>query len=356
MMKKTLRSGFTTGACAAAATLGAAQLLRNGTPPAEVFLLMPAGNRVNFRLHGCTFVEGAAVATVIKDAGDDPDVTHGVEICARVTPAPGEEILFVAGDGVGTITKPGLALPVGEPAINPVPRKMITTALREVFPHGGFRVEIFIPEGHARAAQTMNARLGIVGGLSILGTTGIVRPISHQAWTDTLEVALDVAQASSATAVVLSTGRSSEAAARAALPQLPEEAFVMMGDHIGYCLEAAARKKIPHLILAAQFAKLVKIACGHAQTHVRNSTLELSQLFAWAQQIGLDPADLSQLELATTAREALLRLGAQSALIDKVAAQALAQMRHQLPSAHFQLLLVGYQTGIVRRFHAQAPN
>ena len=349
-MKKPLRSGYTTGACATAATLGAALLLRDGHPAEAVKLLMPAGDKVRFVLERC-FREGdCAVASVIKDAGDDPDVTHGAEICARLSHTSDIEIKFAAGFGVGTITKPGLALPVGEPAINPVPRKMIETALRTIFPLGGFRVEIFIPEGLERAAKTMNERLGIVGGLSILGTTGIVRPISHKAWTDTLEVALDVALASGTDQVVLSTGRTSEAAARKQLPHLPDEAFVMMGDHIGYCLDACARKKVSSLVLSGQFAKLVKIACGHPQTHVRNSSLDLEQLQRWARQINLDPADLSRLKLAHTARDIYVSFGADSVLIDKVAAEALLQCRKSLPAARVQLLLIDYQSQVARCF------
>lgn len=349
-MKKQLRSGYTTGACSAAAVLGAARLLRDDCCPAEVWLLMPAGDRVRFVLESCRREPDAALASVIKDAGDDPDVTHGVEIFARLSPIPEAGIIFAAGLGVGTITKPGLALPVGEPAINPGPRLMIETALRSVFPSGGFLVEIFIPEGEARAAKTMNERLGIVGGLSILGTTGIVRPLSHKAWTDTLEVALDVALASGADQMVLSTGRSSEVAARKMLPQLPDEAFVMMGDHIGYCLDACARKQVAHLVLSGQFAKLVKIACGHPQTHVRNSTLDLRQLQHWARQINLDPADISRLELAHTARDLFVSFGADSALIDKVAAEAMRQCRKVLPVACLQLLLVDYQSQVTRCF------
>lgn len=349
-MKKELRSGYTTGACAAAATLAAALQLRDGARVTEVWLPMPAGNKVRFVLESCQFDGDVSVATVIKDAGDDPDVTHGVEIGARLSPVSGELLEYAAGIGVGTITKPGLAMPVGEPAINPVPRKMIETALRTVFAKGGFRVEIFIPEGLERAAKTMNERLGIQGGLSILGTTGIVRPISHKAWTDTLEVALDVALASGADEVVLSTGRSSEAAARQQLAQLSEEAFVMMGDHIGYCLEACARKKVSRLILAGQFAKLVKIACGHPQTHVRNSTLDLGQLRRWARQIDLDPADLSRLELAHTARDIFVSFGADSVLIDKVANEALQQCRKLLPGVQLQILLIDYRSQVVRRF------
>jgi len=349
-MKKPLRSGYTTGACAAAATLGAALLLRDGKPSADVLLPMPAGDMVRFCLASCYSEEGFTCASVIKDAGDDPDVTNGVEIFARVSHSTEDIVQFVAGIGVGTITKPGLALPVGEPAINPVPRQMIETALRTVLPVGGFRVEIFIPQGLERAAQTMNARLGIIGGLSILGTTGIVRPISHKAWTDTLEVALDVALASGAEQVVLSTGRTSEAAARAQLPQLPDEAFVMMGDHIGYCLDACARKAVSQLVLSGQFAKLVKIACGYPQTHVRNSTLDLEELQHWARQIDLDPVDLSRLELAHTARDIYVNFGADSALIDKVATEALRHCHKVLPDVRVQLLLVDYQGQVVRIF------
>lgn len=349
-MKKRLRSGYTTGACAAAAAMGAALLLRDGESLDAVDLLLPFDDRVRFALNSGRTDGAAATASVIKDAGDDPDVTHGVEIFARVEPIDEAGIVFAAGEGVGTITKPGLALPVGEPAINPVPRRMVETALREVFPEGGLRVEISIPEGKARAAKTMNERLGIHGGLSILGTTGIVRPISHKAWTDTLEVALDVALASGVASVVLSTGRSSEAAARLALPELSDEAFVMMGDHIGYCLEACARKRVPQLVLAGQFAKLIKIACGHPQTHVRNAQLDLGRVLDWAGEIDLDPADLSQLELAHTARDIFVTFGAESKLIDKVAREALLQCHKILPTARLQILLVDYQGRVVRSF------
>ncbi len=349
-MKKQLRSGYTTGACAAAATLGAALLLRDANAAKTVSLPMPDGDFVSFTLESCRIETDQAVASVIKDAGDDPDVTHGVEIFVRLSRTGGTQVEYAAGLGVGTITKPGLALPVGESAINPVPRKMIETALRSVFPEGGFRVEVMIPEGLERAAKTMNERLGIVGGLSILGTTGIVRPISHKAWTDTLEVAIDVALASSATEVVLSTGRSSESAARDFLSRQPDEAFVMMGDHIGYCLEACVRKKVQRLSLAGQFAKLVKIACGHPQTHVRHSRLDLEQLQHWARQINLDPADISRLELAHTARDVFVSFGADSALIDKVADEALLQCRKLLPETEIQLLLVDYQGQVVRCF------
>ncbi|MCF6178305.1 MAG: cobalt-precorrin-5B (C(1))-methyltransferase [Geopsychrobacter sp.] len=345
-----LRQGWTTGACATAATRAALTALITGEFPDPVTITLPKGQTPAFALAREEKNDDWASASIIKDAGDDPDVTHGVEIGARLSRIAGEGIEYVAGVGVGTITKPGRALSVGEPAINPVPRRMIATALREVFPCGGFRVEIFIPAGEARALKTMNARLGIIGGLSILGTTGIVRPISHKAWTDTLEVEIDVALASGSRPLVLSTGRSSEAAAVKYLEKLPEESFVMMGDHIGYCLEACARKGVPRLVLAGQFAKLIKIACGHPQTHVRNSRLDLGQVQRWAEQIPLDPADISRLELAHTARDIFVGFGPDSALIDRVATEALNQCRKILPAAELQILLVDYRGTVVRTF------
>ncbi len=241
------------------------------------------------------------------------------------------------------MTKPGLAVPVGEWAINPVPRRMITEAVSSVFPRrpNGLRVTISIPDGEVRAQKTLNARLGILGGLSILGTTGVVRPLSHQAWTDTLDVALDVAQAAGLDTVVLATGRTSEAAARRLLP-LPEEAFVMMGDFVGHTLDACHRRGIAHLVLAAQFAKLVKIAAGHDRTHVRDSRLDLGRLAAWARQAGLDEAATKRIESANTARQVLETAADRQRLAAIVAAEALAVLRRRAPGAAIGILLAGY--------------
>jgi cobalt-precorrin-5B (C1)-methyltransferase len=246
MARKPLRSGFTTGACAAAAVLGAARMLKEQRRIEAVELLLPAGMKATFRLEGQVFDGEKASCFVVKDAGDDPDVTHGVEVHAEVTlnpPSPrssptrgegvkithpgegagGPSVVIEGGAGIGKVTKPGLAVPVGEWAINPVPRRMITEAVLGVFPPDAARlmphVVISIPDGEERAKRTLNARLGIVGGLSILGTSGIVRPISHQAWTDTLDAALDVALAGGCDSVVLSTGRTSEMAAQKVLAQ-----------------------------------------------------------------------------------------------------------------------------------------
>lgn len=354
MTRKKLRSGYTTGACAAAASLGAALLLRDGEPVATVDLTMPTGDLVRFTLAGQQVTDQGSHCYVTKDAGDDPDVTHGVELHADLCwiDRQNEDLEMIAGTGIGQVTKPGLAVPVGAPAINPVPRQMITAAVHLVFPSipadKTLRLTLSIPDGEERAKKTLNARLGIIGGLSLLGTTGIVRPISHKAWTDTLEVAIDVALAAKVPEVVLSTGRSSERAARQLL--LPEEAFVMMGDHIGYALDACHRKGVTAVTLSAQFAKLVKIACGHPQTHVRNSSLDLGQLVVWAREIDLDDVEVRRLELAHTAREILQIFGVESALVSKVAAEALTEMEKRLPGTYRKILLVDYQGKIAKTF------
>jgi cobalt-precorrin-5B (C1)-methyltransferase len=359
MARKPLRTGFTTGACAAAAALGAARMLKEQRRIEAVELLLPAGVAATFRLEGQVFDAQKASCFVVKDAGDDPDVTHGVEVHAEVrmvgaNGAGGPAVVIEGGTGIGKVTKPGLAVPVGEWAINPVPRRMITEAVLEVFPPHASRltphVVISIPDGEERAKRTLNARLGIVGGLSILGTSGIVRPISHQAWTDTLDAALDVALAGGCDTVVLSTGRTSELAAQRYIADLglgtrnrfPEEAFVMMGDHVGYALAACHRRGFPRLVLAAQFAKLVKIASGHAQTHVGASRLELGQLAAWCRASGLDEALAKTIECANTAREVYLAAADPGALAAVVAERALAQMRIWAPGAALAVFLVDY--------------
>lgn len=350
MTERQLRSGFTTGACAAAAAKGAALLLRDGGPVGTVRIELPAGFTAEFRLYGQRLADGLASCFVIKDAGDDPDVTHGVELHAELCRTGGSDLEIVAGTGIGRVTKPGLAVPVGQPAINPVPRRMIVQAVGEVFPvTTGLKLTLSIPDGEQRAKQTLNARLGVLGGLSLLGTSGVVKPISHQAWTDSLEVSLDVALAAEAKPVVLSTGRTSEAAAQQYF-ELSEEAFVMMGDHLGYTLEACHRKGAPALALAAQFAKLLKIACGHAQTHVRHAQLDLGQLLRWGEEIDLDAADRQKLELANTAREVFETFGVESLLIERVAREALRICRQQVPGADLSILLVDYHGRVAKVF------
>ena len=310
---RTLRSGYTTGACAAAAAKAAVLGLLGRPHPGRVEIPFPDGSRHSFEL--CRF--GTGLATVVKDAGDDPDVTNGAEIGAeaRWLDEPGcESVVLVNGPGVGVVTKPGLPVAVGEPAINPVPRRMICAAVAEALAEGeaaGRRVEvrIFVRDGEALAEKTLNRRLGVVGGLSILGTTGIVRPVSAKAWTDTIEASLRVARAAGLDEVVLATGRTSEAAVQGRLA-LPEEALVMMGDYLHYALTATARQGFRRIHLAGMWAKLVKAALAVPQTHVRNGALETRQAADLLVDLGLDGPAAAALARANTAREIYERLRA----------------------------------------------
>jgi cobalt-precorrin-5B (C1)-methyltransferase len=358
MAPKHLRYGFTTGACAAAAAKGAALMLREQQLVDEVELTLPAAVTARFRLHGQIVGNDIASCYVIKESGDDPDITNGAEIhvCVKVDFFTSRRIVLNGGTGIGRVTKPGLAVPVGEWAINPVPRHMILEVVKEIFAMRclpiTLTVTVSIPNGEELSRKTLNARLGIVGGLSILGTTGIVKPISAKAWTDTIDVAIDVARACGSNTLTFSSGRTSEMVAQkylragergpAPVYDLIEEAFVMMGDHVGYALRASARKGVKEVILAGQFAKLLKIACGHEQTHASSSDMDLQMLSKWAamesRTSGLEPL----IAKANTARQVLDASGNDPSLV-KIVCDRVGQYAKTLaPEIEIKVLLAGY--------------
>lgn len=358
-MKKNLRSGYTTGACAAAAAKGAALMLRDQTLCGEVSIDLPAGFSASFRLQGQYYSQNEASCFVVKDAGDDPDVTNGAEVHALMRrtrarlPLVEDEkpIIIEGGAGIGRVTKPGLAIPPGEWAINPVPRRMIRQAIASVLSepdvqNSAFTVVISIPDGEERAKKTLNTRLGIIGGLSVLGTSGIVRPISTKAWTDTIDAALDVAKACGCETVVLSTGRSSEMAAQKHLSLLPDEAYIMMGDHVAYTLQACARRGFMAPITACQFAKMLKIACGYENTHAAASELDLAVLHKWAEGAHIPPEKLAIIAHANTAREIAVATGFDMALMGLVAARAREAGAVHAPGITICPLLCRYDGGI----------
>ena len=379
-MKKKLRSGYTTGACAAAAAKGAAQMLLDQASVGEVRIDLPTGASATFQLHGQSFSASEASCFVVKDAGDDPDVTNGAEVWATVanSNAPpsltlprqwGWDIISITGGiGIGRVTKPGLAIPPGEWAINPVPRRMIEEAVRSVFsplslhpsPFDSaqgkpftLHIEISIPDGEERAKKTLNARLGIIGGLSILGTTGIVRPISAKAWTDTIDAALDVARACGCETVVLSTGRSSEMAAQKEFTlhpsplTLPEEAYIMMGDHVAYTLQACQKRGFCRPIIACQFAKLLKIACGYENTHAAASELDLAVLLEWAETARVPPEYLAIISNANTAREIAVATEFDKQLMQLVADRVKTSAAVHAPGLIVRPLLCAYDGTVV---------
>lgn len=278
--RSNLRRGWTTGACATAAAKAAyAALLGHGFPD-PVQITLPGGKHAAFALAETSFTPDSATAAVVKDAGDDPDVTHGALI--RVTVRRLEAgIVFRAGPGVGTVTRPGLPIPPGEPAINPVPRQMITAALHEIAEHPAAEITIGIDDGEALATKTLNARLGIVGGLSILGTTGIVIPYSCAAWIDTIHRGIDVARATGLTHIAGSTGSTSEAAVQA-LHQLPETALIEMGDFAGGMLKYLRAHPVHRVTIAGGVAKMTKLAQGRLDLHSKRGTADLAALAAYA--------------------------------------------------------------------------
>jgi len=305
--RRGLREGYTTGACATAAAKAAALALLSGRPVERVTIHLPIGRDATFALCRCEFGPGWVRCGVIKDAGDDPDITHGAEIQATVSRSETAGITLVGGPGVGTVTRPGLGLAVGGPAINPVPRRMITEAVGAVAAaHGvpGLRVAIAVPNGEELAKRTLNPRLGIVGGLSILGTTGIVKPWSTAAWRASVLQAIDVAAANGVAHVVLSTGGRSEKFARALLPELPELAFVEMGEFTGHALKRAAARRLRRVTLAGMIGKFSKLAQGHMMTHVAGNRVDTAFLAELARAAGAHE-DLAQaIAAANTARHA----------------------------------------------------
>lgn len=353
MERKELRSGYTTGACAAAAAKAAAMLLMSselGVQSLERILSVeipfPDGSRVSFKIHNSKLIthnSKLATASVIKDAGDDPDVTNGAEIVAEVVISNAlsgtsninknsslirlrrthhSSLLIKGGKGVGVVTKPGLAVAVGEPAINPVPRQMIKEAVTEALlnssevlkrgstktkdflnsEHPGFlilEVTISVTDGEILAKKTLNSRLGIIGGISILGTTGIVKPLSSDAWTATITSSMDVAKAMGYKEIVLSAGRASEKT-HIKKYGLSEESYVMMGDYLEFSLLEAVRHKFKKIHLCAQWAKMLKIAMATPQTHVRHGAIEIKKAVEFLNHLGINiPHDFT----FNTARE-----------------------------------------------------
>lgn len=286
-----LRSGWTTGACATAATKAAYVALLTGEFPDPVTITLPTASPA-FALTVESLADdgSSAMAGVTKDAGDDPDVTHGALVRSRVRRGEaGSGVTFVAGPGVGTVTKPGLPLAVGEPAINPMPRQFIATHVAEVAAEhgdaGDLVVEISIDHGEELARKTWNPRLGILGGLSVLGTTGVVVPYSCSAWIDSIRRGIDVARAAGHTHVAGCTGSTSERVAVEAYG-LPEDALLDMGDFAGAVLKYLRRHPVPRLTIVGGFAKLSKLAAGHLDLHSGRSQVSLTHLAELAASAG----------------------------------------------------------------------
>ena len=325
LTKAPLREGFTTGTAATAAAMAAVSLLLG--PPENIYMpgnvmrtpLPPFDSGgapaayLDVPVARCQRLDArSARAEVIKDGGDDPDATHGMIIAATVCLCAGVrpgEVMLTAGPGLGRVTLPGLPLPVGAAAINPMPRRQIRAALEALAKArgytGAFSVCLDAPEGAARARHTLNARLGIVGGISILGTSGLVKPYSHEAWQEVIRQGANLAAAQACAALGLATGRRTEKLLMAAHPDWPEQAFVQMADFAAMSVRAAVRVGFRRLAVGLFIGKLLKIAQGLEYTHARSADLDLDAAAAWAREAGLTENDAENLRQCNTARQAL---------------------------------------------------
>lgn len=300
MMSK-LREGYTTGSCAAAAAKAAAQQLLTGECPRQVTIETPTGHTLVLPV----ICLGEGIFSVVKDAGDDPDVTHGLMVAVQVElgtdPGP---ICFLAGEGVGTVTLPGLKIPPGQPAINPVPRQMIEHELRTVIGSKAAQVTISIPGGKAVAKRTFNPRLGVVNGLSILGTTGIVRPMSQEAITESIALEMSVKRSQGKRALALAFGSSGEKALCAAF-SLPVDSVVQMSNYVGFALRQAVDLGLTSVLLGGHPGKLVKVAAGIFQTHSHVADARLETLCTHAALMGAPAEVIQRLYQAQTTEAAI---------------------------------------------------
>jgi cobalt-precorrin-5B (C1)-methyltransferase len=321
MAAKTLKQGFTTGAAAAASVKAALLALVTSQFPETVEIEFLTGEKRNIPVKKIIKISDTCCqASVIKDAGDDPDITHKAEIGAKVTlsSAPLSSapwaVTITGGKGVGRVTKPGLEVDVGEPAINAGPIRMIQNVVAQIrdqygLSGPGVSIEIFVPKGEILAKKTLNARLGILGGISILGTTGIVKPMSHDAYISTIRSSISVAMAKGMDTLVFTTGRRSERYAMELLPQFFEEAFVQTGDFFKAAIDEALSTKVDkkfcqNIVYTVFFGKAVKMSLGFEHTHAAKSDLTLNKLALWSREITGDESLYGNIKNANTARHA----------------------------------------------------
>lgn len=347
--KRGNRSGFTTGACSAAAARAATLALLSGETPASVCVHLPNGHDVDFPILEGAVADGAARAVIVKDAGDDPDATNGAHITAEVRRLPGQagEIVLKGGAGVGTVTREGLGLEVGGPAINPVPRRNIRDNVRsaagDLLAVDGLEVTISVSGGEEMAKKTLNSRLGILGGISILGTTGIVRPYSTAAFRASVVQAVEVAARQGQTSVVFTTGGRSEKFAMQQLPELTESCFVQMGDFVKAAFIAAIKTRMSRVYVGAMAGKLTKMSQGLTVTHAWRAEIDRDLLADCAQEVGAAPDLVEAIRAAETARFAAERLQALGLSVDfhrALGTRALRSLKSSYPGNYQLTILV----------------
>lgn len=340
-----LASGYTTGTCATVAVCAATALLTTGETPGTMTVTLPGGELAVLNVDACGYEGGRACrkayASVVKHAGDDPDTTDGCRISATVELNDGSEIRFLPGKGVGTVTLPGLGIPVGEPAVNPVPRRMI----RENLMMAGVRgadVSISVENGEELASKTFNPRLGITGGISIIGTSGIVRPFSHEAFTSSIDRSIAVAEALGCNSVILNSGARSESVLRREYPKLPPQAFVQYGNFIGEAIGFASRHGIHEVVVGLMIGKAVKLAEGHLDTHSHKVLMNKDFLMNLAHSAGCSTEAAEQVGQINFARDlwTVLESGDRDAFMGRLMELCYSHCAPLLPSGNLTMLLI----------------
>ena len=342
-----LRSGFTTGSCATAATRAALEGLLSRIPQHSATITLPDGETVTLPVSSCTFTKDSCTCGVIKDAGDDPDVTNGYTVLSTVSLTTRPGIQFLPGEGVGTITLPGIGIPVGEPAINQTPRRMITNEIEQLLHshglHSGVSVRISVPGGSELAKKTFNPRLGITGGISIIGTSGIVRPFSSEAFVNSIRKEIQVARALGCPSIVINSGAKSENYLRSRFPDLPAQAFIHYGNYIGDTLRLADEEGITHITMGIMIGKAVKLAEGHLDTHSRNVVMNRDFIIALADESHCPPANIARVAEITLARELWGLFADTPAFFTLLVDRCMAVCRPLLPHATLEIMLVPEQ-------------
>ena len=348
-----LRSGFTTGTCATAAAKAALVALLNQTEQTVSCITLPSGEKIMLPVAATEWADNAALCTVIKDSGDDPDVTNGCSVIARIELQAGQSptpaFLFRAGEGVGTVTLPGLGLEIGGPAINATPRRLITGELTTILEENGLSgkikevvVTISVPGGKELAARTFNPKLGIIGGISIIGTSGIVRPFSTDAFIASIRKEAEVAKAIGCRTLVINSGAKSERYLKARYPELPPQAFVHYGNFIGETLKIASALSFEQVVMGIMIGKAVKLAEGFLDTHSKKVVMNKDFLKETAREAGCPEAAVRQIETITLARELwqLFPSGEQSSFFSLLLKKCYAHCIPLLPADKLQIVLI----------------
>ena len=354
--KGKLRTGFTTGTCATASSKAAALAIINQKTISNVDVLLPKRDRINIKINSCEFTKNNARCSVIKDGGDDPDVTHGAEIFVDLSLTNNVGTIEIdGGDGVGRVTKPGLGLEIDSAAINPTPKKMILENVQEVaeeiLKENGIKVLISVPKGKELATKTDNPRIGILNGISILGTSGIVIPYSTASFAAAIRQQIDVVSSMNDEEVVLTTGGRSEDFAREII-KLPDHSFIQMGDFSGYTIQQCAKKSLKKAYVAGFIGKLAKMAAGVKQTHVKGGKVDMKFLSELAKRCNADSETISKILGANTARnvQEIIMEDNVNGFFDEITKETCNQMRqHSEEKIPVEVILFDFDGKVLSR-------